>query len=221
MTRFLLLLIVCGALCAQDVYAGYVGLWVDVRATAYSPHDECDSHHWSSQDEITAIGRNWLKHPYGVAVPYHDGDALFLSYGTRIIVPHGYGYLDKTFTKPEDRVFMVDDTGGSLRTKMRRWRKPVIDLRYRDSVDAMRFGGRAGHRDVRIFVIEGVYVAPPPEPVLVVDPPRTPEPEPLPMPVASIPAPSLPQEPQHPIGLFIFLILSFVLCGGLCIWRFR
>lgn len=152
--KSLILLCLLGVITAGDTYAGYSGTWVVVRATAYSPHDEVDGHHWSSKDTITATGRDWRTHPYGIAVARNEQGVPWVPYGTKIIVPRGFGYLDNSKPDVKDRVFQVDDTGGALRTKSRKWNMTVIDLRYMDSPDAAKFGGLLGYKDIMVFVIQ-------------------------------------------------------------------
>ena len=173
MMRWLILLVAlilrCHGQDVPDVYMGWVGKWVVVDATAYSPHDPHDGDHWSSQDHVTAAMRDWRINPYGIAVPMRADASgrrnvpAFVPYGTKIIIPRGYGYLDRLF--PTDRIFEADDTGGRISTLTAQARDgvPVIDLRFKESRDALRWAGPDGRRRLLVFVVHGPYV--PPQPV--------------------------------------------------------
>lgn len=165
------LLVVLALWChGQDTYQGHVGRWVIVDATAYTPHDVGDSHHWSTQDTHTASMRDWRHHPHGVAVPMGKDargkrtEPLLVPYGTRMIIPRGYGYLDRL--RANDRVFVADDTGGriSILTEQARDGVPVIDLRFQSEQDAIRWAGPTGRRRLMVFIVEGEVPPPPPAP---------------------------------------------------------
>lgn|GEM_PF-2661552 len=167
----LLLLFWCATAPGQDVYQGWTGRWVIVDTTAYTPHDPEDRDHWSTQDQITANGRDWEQFPYGIAVPMKAGASgrrevpLLVALGTKVIIPVGYGYLDRIRPKPEDRLFLADDTGGRISTlsanAAERGQALTIDLRFRD-IDTARKWGR---RRIQVFICDAPSVeAPPPPP---------------------------------------------------------
>lgn len=135
-------------------YMGYKGRWVEVRATAYSPHDPIDSDYhatkgkwrWKTADGTTDVRRE----PYGIAVPRIDGEP-WLPYGTRVVIPTGYGYVDRSRAC---RVFTVDDTGGRISTRTRKEGVTYVDLRWKGTADAVKWSGALGYNVVKIFVIE-------------------------------------------------------------------
>lgn len=111
----------------------YAGEWVpmEVTATAYCPCILCCG---SRAAGITADGTKVSEYHYGVA-----SDPRSLPYGTKVLIPHGIGYLDKTYPA-DDRIFVVDDTGGALRRNTRRTGRVHIDLRFVQHRNALRFG---------------------------------------------------------------------------------
>lgn len=155
--RVLALLALAGVMTSADIYAGFTGYWVEAIATAYSPHDAIDGHHWSTKDHVTANGTDWRETPYGIAVPYRAGRALMVRYGTRIVVPAETGYLAKT--RPADRVFTADDTGGVISRRTVETGKPHIDLRFKSEASARSWVGPTGRRTIRVFVVTGVAEA--------------------------------------------------------------
>ena len=185
MTRVVLALLLCAIMTAEE-YQGYIGEWVTVEATAYSPHDRRDAAYRATKgrDRWMTAGRvsDVRKHPYGVAAPQPGGDRplpphLTLPLRTEVIIPLGNGYLDHTagHDTAAGRVFLVDDTGGDITTNTRKTRTLHIDLRVKLEADALQFNGGAGRGRFRIFVITGPAprheppqqraVAPPPPPL--------------------------------------------------------
>lgn len=133
------------------------GRWLTVRATAYSPHDAVDGSYHATKGErwrwITADGRTDVRRePYGIAVPRLVGGRPAWPYGTRVLIPAGQGYLDQS--KPDERIFTVDDSGGAIRGKTERSGILHIDLRFRSEDSARRFAGDQGWRDLRVLVLE-------------------------------------------------------------------
>lgn len=122
----LLILLLASLACA--------GEWVpmEVTATAYCPCQICCG---SRAAGITADNTKVSEWPYGIA-----SDPQRLPYGTVVIIPHGIGYLDKTYPADADRQFFVDDTGGALRRNTRRTGRVHIDLRFVQHRNALRFG---------------------------------------------------------------------------------
>ena len=120
----LLALILCSVLAAED--------WVPVEAivTAYCPCSYCCGHRSVG---LTADGTDVRDEPYGVAV-----DPKQIPYGTSIFIPAGEGYLDKS--RPDDRVFVADDTGGIIRRRTRSTGVIHIDLRFQRHINAQKFG---------------------------------------------------------------------------------
>ena len=132
------------------------GRWITVRATAYSPHDAIDGDYHATKGArwrwITADGRTDVRdRPYGVAVPRLNGRRPALPFGTRIIIPAGQGYLDTS--RRDDRIFVVDDSGGAIRHKTLACGILHLDLRYRSEAAALAFGGALGWRELQVFVI--------------------------------------------------------------------
>jgi 3D (Asp-Asp-Asp) domain-containing protein len=133
------------------------GRWLTVRATAYSPHDSLDGSYHATKGErwrwITADGQTDVrKQPYGIAVPRLTAGRPAWPYGTRVLIPTGQGYLDQS--RPDERLFTVDDTGGAIRGKTERSGVLHIDLRFRTESSARAFGGDAGWRELRVMVLE-------------------------------------------------------------------
>ena len=118
------LILAAGALLAAD--------WEPVEATitAYCPCALCCGRRAVG---LTADGTDVRSSPYGVAA---DPDRL--PYGTSVYVPAGIGYLDQS--RPDDRVFLVDDTGGLIRRRTRATGMIHLDLRFIHHRNAMRFG---------------------------------------------------------------------------------
>lgn len=133
------------------------GRWITVRATAYSPHDAVDgAYHATKGDRwrwITADGRTDVRQtPYGIAVPRLAGGRPAWPYGTRVLIPAGQGYLDRS--RPAERIFTVDDTGGAIRGKTEKSGVLHIDLRFRSESSAREFAGDRGWRELRVMVLE-------------------------------------------------------------------
>lgn len=157
--RSALLLTLVVAACAQDEYDGFVGHWVNVAATAYSPSDPIDeAYHaskgsawrWKTADGTTDVRRV----PYGIAVPLFPGTTRpALSFRTRIVIPTGYGYLDRI--RPQERVFQVDDTGDGKEYYGTRNGMMHVDLRFRDHASAIAWAGPEGWRKIRVFLVDG------------------------------------------------------------------
>jgi 3D (Asp-Asp-Asp) domain-containing protein len=113
-------------LCASE------GRWITVEATAYCPCALC----CDERTERTANGTDTNREPYGVA------SSPDLPLGTTLLIPVGIGYLDKTYPHESQRLFVVDDRGGALRTEWKRYGITRLDLRYKSHDYAMRFGRR-------------------------------------------------------------------------------
>ena len=114
--------------------AAWAGDWVpiEVVATAYCPCRICCGDRAAG---ITADNTKVRDEPYGIA-----SDPEKLPYDTWIYIPQGNGYLDRCKPNDDDRMFRVDDTGGTVRTKTRETGIIHIDLRYKGHADAKRFG---------------------------------------------------------------------------------
>ncbi|CAK0748485.1 exported hypothetical protein [Azospirillaceae bacterium] len=156
---FLLLVLICLASSAEEIYAGYTGYWENVVATAYSPHDPIDgTYHASKGDRwrwITADGKTDVREkPYGIAVPVSRTNAgnlkPLLPFGTKVIIPVGQGYLDNS--KPNDRVFEVDDTGNGKEYFKHKNGMLHIDLRYMQHKWAIKWG----EKQIKVFIVTGV-----------------------------------------------------------------
>ncbi len=169
MRSYLLILaatfLACGATASEEGIAGYEGYWLDVVATAYSPHDDVDSHYHETKGErwrwITADGKTDVRwSPYGIAVPLLNGKPA-LPFGTQIIIPTGYGYVDRSV---KDRAFKVDDVGNGHQYFKRKDGALHIDLRYMSHASAIEFVPD-GFKKMRVFVVTGV--TPPPSDRLV------------------------------------------------------
>lgn len=108
------------------------GEWVplEVNASAYCPCTLCCGERAAG---VTADNTKVRDVPYGVA-----SDPRVLPYGTSVWIPPHIGYLDKS--RPSDREFFIDDTGGYLRTQTRRTGVVHIDLRFKYHSSAKRFG---------------------------------------------------------------------------------
>lgn len=186
MMRLALLLVLCLAAPATEEYLGYLGRWVEVEATAYSPHDSRDSayHATKGKDRWKTAGRvsDVRRVPYGIAAPqpYHRPvlpTFLVIPLRTRVIVPLGNGYLDHERDTPEERVFLVDDTGSDIVRETRRTGRLNIDLRMKTEADALAYG----RKRFRVFIIER-------------DVPK------LPPPLPPHPQPQAPPPPPEPVG---------------------
>jgi len=133
----------------QEVYDGYIGRWVDVVATGYSPHDPIDGNYHATKGKwrwITADGEtNVLEEPYGIAVPHTRGKPRW-RYGTKMIVPVESGYLSTR----TNRVFTVDDTGSTISRNTRNKGVVHIDLRFRTTGWAQKYGTHS----IRVFIVE-------------------------------------------------------------------
>ena len=119
------------------------GEWspLEVTATAYCPCTICCGVRGVG---ITADGTDTREEPYGIAT----GSTATLAYGTVVWIPPGAGYLDRSRASEDGRQFVVDDTGGLLRTNTRRTGVLHIDLRFKYHGSAQRFG----RKSLTIFV---------------------------------------------------------------------
>lgn len=144
--------------CAEGRWAGR---WIEVAATAYTATNAIDSEYHASKGTrwrwVLADGRtNAKRTPYGIAVKLtRGGDGKWrpvLPFGTRVYVPTGYGYLDRS--RAEERVFCVDDGSASSRYDARIGGRMHVDMRWVDTADAIRWSGASGHQVMRVFVIE-------------------------------------------------------------------
>ncbi len=112
----------------------HAGEWVATEAvlTAYCPCSYCCGHRAAG---ITADGTDTRSTPYGIAA-----DPERLPYGTSAYIPTGAGYLDHQRSDDSGRVFLVDDTGGTVRRNTRRTGTIYLDLRFVQHRSAVRFG---------------------------------------------------------------------------------
>ena len=110
---------------------GAEGRWITVEATAYCPCELCCE---GSADGITADGTRTMDAPYGIA------SSPNLALGSIVFLPSGAGYLDATYPRDSQRLFRIDDRGGSLRTDWRRTGITRLDLRYKNHWSAKQFG---------------------------------------------------------------------------------
>lgn len=140
-------------------YQGFVGRWVTVCATAYTPTNAIDSAYHETKGAYrwkTADGRTDVRRvPYGIAVPLQrrsDKKIPVWKFGTKVIIPTGYGYLDRL--RPSDRVFKVEDTSESEKFFYEKKGCLHIDVRFVDDADAIRWAGPLGYRFITIFVVE-------------------------------------------------------------------
>ena len=163
----LVLLIGAAACCHGDEYQGWLGHWETVVATAYTPSDPIDdAYHdskgarwrWITADGVTDVRRK----PYGVAVPLRHGEPWW-RFGTRVIIPTGLGYLDRS--RADEREFVVDDVGNGAAYFPSEAGHVHIDLRWVDRRDALRWAGPEGKRVIRVFVC--VRRVPPPAETIV------------------------------------------------------
>jgi hypothetical protein len=133
------------------------GYWLDVVATAYSPHDPIDHHYRKTKGErwrwITADGRPDVRRtPYGISVP-RRGRKPILPFGTRVIIPAGVGYLDGP---GENRVICVDDVSAAKGFFTHDGAGRLhLDLRFKTYRSAIEWAGPTGRRVLRVFVITG------------------------------------------------------------------
>lgn len=122
------------------------GKWIKVIATGYSPHDELDSAYRETKGDyrwMTATLTDVRDQPYGVAVPFWR-----IKRGAGVYVPPGAGYVAK-----DGRIFEADDTGGDIRGNTRDTGITHIDLRFRTTASAKKYG----RREIRIFVYRDDY----------------------------------------------------------------
>jgi 3D (Asp-Asp-Asp) domain-containing protein len=112
----------------------WAGEWVPmvVSASGYCPCTYCCG---SRAAGVTADQTKVKDVPYAVA-----SDPQSLPFGTVLWIPLGHGYLDRSRTLDDQRQFVVDDTGGYLRTQTRRTGVVHIDLRFKYHGTAKRFG---------------------------------------------------------------------------------
>jgi len=161
--RILFIFLVLTCLGSEEIYAGYIGRWENVVATAYSPHDAIDSNYHNSKGDKwrwkTADGKTDVREtPYGIAVPVlrtERGNLRpMLPFGTQIIIPAGQGYLDQS--KPNDRIFKVDDTGNGKEYFKTKNGMMHIDLRYMQTEWAKKWGTKT----IKVFIVTGVVPQP-------------------------------------------------------------
>ena len=130
------------------------GRWVTVIATGYSPKDKIDKNHPHCKDDFTASMTRISKNPYAVAIPMsrdirgRSSVPVIADYGTKMYIPTGYGYLDNS--RPEDRIFTCDDTGGVINSRTRRTGIPHIDLRFKTEAAAKKFGKKR----IEVFIYD-------------------------------------------------------------------
>jgi len=105
------------------------GRWITVEATAYCPCSLCCE---GSDDGVTANGTSCETAPYGIAASPN------IAMGSWVYIPSGAGYLD--VSSPHERLWRVDDRGGSLRAEWRRSGITRFDLRYKSHESAKQFG---------------------------------------------------------------------------------
>lgn len=163
--RILALIVLISIAAAQDEYLGYVGRWVDVAATAYSPADPIDSAYHASKGErwrwITADGRTDVRDtPYGIAVPLSNRKPMW-AFGTQVIIPPETGYVAKS--RP-NRLFTVDDVGNGRQYWSHRAGLMHVDLRFKSHDSAIAWAGPAGWRKIRVFLAHRPVEQPPPLP---------------------------------------------------------
>lgn len=122
------------------------GKWIKVIATGYSPHDELDSAYRETKGDYrwkTATLTDVRDQPYGVAVPFWR-----IGRGAAIYVPSGSGYVNN-----QGRIFEADDTGGLIRGNTRETGIIHIDLRFRTTASAKKYGKRT----IMVFVYKDPY----------------------------------------------------------------
>ena len=155
MTPRLILISILGLThaCTQEKeiiqYGPWIGYWQQARLSAYSPHDALDRDYHESKGKwrwITADGRTDVRRsPHGCAAPSH------VPFGTRVFVPTGLGYLDRTLSGIHQRVIRVDDRGGLIQGQANDGQRLRLDLRYRTEHSALAFGVK----DAWVFIITG------------------------------------------------------------------
>ena len=150
----LVLLIGAAACCHGDEYQGWTGHWETVVATAYTPSDPIDDAYHDSKGArwrwICADGTTDVRRiPYGVAVPLRRGEPWW-PFGTRVIIPTGLGYLDRS--RADEREFTVDDVGNGAAYFPSEAGHVHVDMRFIDRRDALRWAGPEGKRVIRVFV---------------------------------------------------------------------
>lgn len=141
-------------------HKGFKGRWVEVCATAYTPTNPIDADYHATKGKYrwkTADGRTDVRRvPYGIAVPLQlrkdDKKIPVWAFGTRVIIPAGNGYLDRS--RPDDRIFKIDDTSESSKFFYSKEGKMHVDVRFIDYKDAIKWAGPQGYRFIKIFVIE-------------------------------------------------------------------
>ncbi len=140
-------------------YQGFAGRWVTVCATAYTPTNSIDGDYHATKGAYrwkTADGRTDVRRvPYGLAVPLQrrsDKKIPVWGFGTRVIIPTGYSYLDRS--RSSERVFTVDDTSASKKYFYSKQGCLHVDMRFVDDADAFTWTGPLGYRFIKIFVIE-------------------------------------------------------------------
>lgn len=150
--RPLLLLTLLGAAYAQEIttHGPWKGYWTKARLSAYSPHDRIDAVYRATKGDrwrwITADGRTDVRsRPYGIAAPSR------IQFGTRVLIPAGYGYLDSSRPGGYDRCFTVDDRGSAIEHGTVPADGIRLDLRYRTEYSALAFGVK----EAWVFVITG------------------------------------------------------------------
>ncbi len=126
------LLFAASIVIAGKTAAAEDGHWITVEATAYCPCALC----CDERTERTANGTDTNARPYAVAA------SPDLPFGTTLLIPVGVGYLDQTYPRESQRLFVVDDRGGALRTEWKRTGITRLDLRYKTHEYAVRFGRR-------------------------------------------------------------------------------
>lgn len=145
MIRVLLIWLLATLASGADTYLGHTGHWLTVEATGYSPQDDIDSAYRETKgaDRYMTAGRisDVRITPYGIAT----GGKAVLPLRSRVIVPEGEGF------PASDRIVLVDDVGAIIRRRTEETGVLHIDLRFKTTYSAERFG----HRTIRIFVIEG------------------------------------------------------------------
>lgn len=130
------------------------GRWITVIATGYSPNDKIDKDHPHCKDDFTASMTRISRNPYAVAVPMrkdrHGRSSIpvIVDYRAKMYIPTGYGYLDKS--RPDDRIFVCDDTGGVINSRTRRTGIPHIDLRFKTEAAAKKFG----KKKIEVFIYD-------------------------------------------------------------------
>jgi hypothetical protein len=155
--RYIPLLAAVLPVAAVEEHQGWLGDWVEVVATAYSPIDPIDGAYHATKGPrwrwITADGLTDVRlEPYGVAVPNRGGRPRW-AYGTKLLIPIETGYLART--RPDDRVFEVDDTGGRISSLTRETGRVHIDLRFKTPASAVQWAGPSGSRVIKVFKITG------------------------------------------------------------------